>query len=451
MVIIYTLLYIGMLLYTRTLNDLVSRVVSYVLVSYYMISIILCTLQLNDFFEVGLGSQLLFLLGTLSFWLGFIRCRINKKAEYIDRSYLEDSSKKMLSSIWLFLFIAGFCVFCIQFIPKAIMVAEMQGAAEMNDKDEVIFGGDSLITILYNMGMAIASNVAIALIAISIVTGLWKRYIYMFIACLFLQTCYVILSGGRGNVFSLVLTLGFVIVCFSANKTKIHIKKRYVIYASLLLISVFYVMTMVTNFRSHGEFKIEKTEQNEAGKSMALTFFNYTVVPVNLFDIAMKENYIDRLGGLQYGKATFIGVDYLVESLMKRVGVDYKTDLYIVDYLQENRKQCRKDGYYNYAYSMFFYNYMDFGILGILLFPFLFGYLIRYSIKRFYRVSSVPRLLLVVLMFTMMMTSHFTSPFIRPWDMLYLIILLLLDWYMSRSFANRRHSNNMAIKENVYS
>lgn len=439
-----------MLLFTRTLNDLVSRVASYIMVYYYMISLILCTLQLNDFYEVSIEAQLIFLIGTLSLWCGFIRCKISKRDEYINRPYLEQSSKRILSSIFVFFFIVGFCLFCLPYIPKALLVAEMQGGAEMSNKDEVIFGGDNLTTILYNIGMAIASKVALALIPVSVVTGLWKKYFHLLAVCLVLQLFYVILTGGRGQVLSLLFALFYVIICFNSNKKNIRFSKKQMISLGLLFAFSFYLMTLVTNFRGHGDFKMDEREKDEANKSMALTFLNYTVVPINLFDVSLKENYKEKFGGNQYGKATFVGVDYLIESVAKRMGISYKTDLYIVEYVQDNRKQCAKDREYNYAYSMFFYNYMDFGLLGVVLIPFIFGYFIRYAIKKYYEQSNFLRMLMVVLMFNLMFTSHFTSPFIRPWDMLYLIILLLLDWYMRIRQATRKHIINKAIKENEY-
>lgn len=438
MILLYITILLCMLIYSRSISDLLSRYASYLLASYYIVSLILCTLQFDGFYEVRIETQLLFLVGSIFFWLGFIRCKIIKKETYIDEQLLLNSSKRNISNIFIFLFIIGFCAFCIPYVPKALMIAELQGGAEMNDKDEIIFGGDNLITILYNVGMAIASNVALALIAASVVTGLWKRYFHLFAACVILQICYIILTGGRGNVFNLLVILAFVILCFNANRKKIHFSKKQLVFMAILLFVVFNVMSMVTNFRSHGSLQAEGSEKKEANTKVAHTFLNYTEAPINLLDVSFKENYKDKLGGYQYGKATFIGVDFLIQSFVKRLGFDYETDLYIVNYLQDNHKRCGVDKYYNYAYSMFFYNYMDFGVLGVIVIPFLFGFCIRYSIKRFYRLSSFPRMLMVLIMLRMMVTSHFTSPFIRPWDMLYILLIIFWDILSTKSIKSNR-------------
>ena len=392
-----------------------------------MVAFIISTFNPMGFFEVGIQAYFYMLVGTISLWLGFISYKIKKREKYVDTRILEMSSDRILSG-WLFLlFILGFCCFCLPFVPKAILIAQAQGAAEMDNKDEIIFGGGSLVTITYNIGMAIASKLAVAALGLAIVTKKIKKYFFVAIVCVVLQVFYFILSGARGGVMAVIYNLLFVYLCVHANEKKLNVKPKQVILFTTLFIGVFYLMTLVSNFRMHGRVEMDKSEQTETNKYMAQKFLDYSLAPINLFDISLKENYFDKLDGYRFGKATFAGVDFFINSVAKRVGVDYETDLYIVDYLQEHRKRCSKDHDYNYVYSMFFFNYMDFGFLGILVLPFIFGLTFRYVIGWYYRFTNFPRLLMVVLFFGFMISSHMTSPFIRPWDMLYLAIIIMWD------------------------
>ena len=339
----------------------------------------------------------------------------------------------------LLLFLIAFVVFCYPYVIKALALAAIQGGAEMENKDELIFGGGNLVTIVYNAGMAVASVIAMVVLAASIILPNRKKKMIMILVTILLQLFYVALSGGRSTLFSVILSLVFVYICFHANDRKISLSRKQIISFGVAFVFVFIGMTAISNYRKSGEINIEQNERKEAFETMGLTFLNYTVVPINLLDISFKENYVEKLNGFRYGTATFSGVDLLIQSVVKRFGVSYETDFYIVHYLQDNRKVCAKNHDYNYAYSMFFYNYMDFGLLGVILIPFLFGRTFRYIIKRLYINPTFSRMLMVVLWFNMVFLSHFTSPFIRPWNMFLMFSLFVWDGLVKQKRLSQPH------------
>lgn len=397
-----------------------------------MLSLIISTFEPNGFYPISIETYFVFLLGTLSLYWGFVTCRICKKNEYIDYSYFNNSVRYYIDNKLILLLIIGMCIFCIPFVGRALTIAAIQGGAEMDNKDEIIFGGGNIVTILYNIGLAVTTNISLVTLVCSFILPNRRKRIVLILSSILLQILYTILSGGRGTMMEIVYIAIFVWICYNANTKKIPITfKKATIFASLFSL-IFFSMVYVTNFRGKGDFIIDKSDRTEAISSMGLTFLNYTIVPINLLDISFRNNYFEKLNGPRLGMATFSGIDYLIQSCVKRFGIEYNTDLYIVEYLQDNHVYCAKDRHYNYAYSMFFYNYMDFGLLGVILIPFVFGRYMRWSIQKFYQKNTFVRLLFVVISLSFINLSHFTSPFIRPWNMFYLIILFFWDKYDSK-------------------
>ena len=440
MAILFLFILIVTLLLVNTLvHDFVSKFAMYFYSLYFLGSLLISTFNPNGFYPVSIFTYVVFLMGTMSFIIGFLSYRIKRKSQYVNIELLSKSVDKVCRNKILLLCFIGFIVFCYPYVIKALALAAVQGGAEMDNKDELIFGGGNFVTIVYNAGMAVASVFAMVVLAASIILPNRKKKLLMILITIVLQLFYVALSGGRSTLFSVILSLIFVYICFHANDRKISLSRKQFFSFGVAFVFVFIGMTAISNYRKSGNFNIEQDERKESLESMGLTFLNYTVVPINLLDISFKENYVEKLNGYRYGTATFSGVDLLVQMVVKRFGVDHETDFYIVHYLQDNRKQCAKDRDYNYAYSMFFFNYMDFGLLGVILIPFLFGRFFRFIIYRLYINPTFSRLLMVVLFFKMVFLSHFTSPFIKPWDMFLMISLFVWDGIVKLKLLSQAH------------
>lgn len=438
-ILFFFILIVTLLLVNMHVHDFVSKFAMYFYIIYFLGSLLISSFNPNGFFPVSIFTYLVFLLGSLSFMIGFLSFKIKRQSKYVNIELLSKSVDKVCRNKLLLLCLIGFVVFCYPYVIKALALAAVQGGAEMENKDELIFGGGNLVTIVYNAGMAVASVIAMVVLATSLILPDRKKKLPMILITILLQLFYVALSGGRSTLFSVILSLIFVYVCFHANDRKISFSRKQIISFGVVSVFVFIGMTAISNYRKSGEFNIEQNERKEAFETMGLTFLNYTVVPINLLDISFKENYVEKLNGYRFGTATFSGVDLLIQSVVKRFGVDYETDFYIVHYLQDNRKLCAKNHDYNYAYSMFFFNYMDFGLLGVILIPFLFGLIFRYVINRLYKYPTFSRMLMVVLFFKMMYGSHFTSPFIRPWDMFLMFSLFVLDGLAKQKLLTQAH------------
>ena len=210
------------------------------------------------------------------------------------------------------------------------------------------------------------------------------------------------------------------------------------IITSTLMVSVVIIGIMyMTSYRTTGSFTIEKTDREEYFEDATSRIVEYSVLPLVLFETSLNEDYFNQFNGPTLGRATFTGVDVVMRGVFKRFEVQWDSTQDIVDYVQENWKPVSPHAYYNYAYTGLFYHYMDFGLLGVFLFPFVFGIIFRRIIKEFYTLPTPPMLFLLGVCFFMTMHSIFTCYFIKPWIMMYIVFLLIWHVMIKRKYSLR--------------
>jgi oligosaccharide repeat unit polymerase len=166
---------------------------------------------------------------------------------------------------------------------------------------------------------------------------------------------------------------------------------------------------------------------------------SYSVLPIVLFDRSIKENYMERFDGPFWGKATFAGLDlYISNAIKKTIIPTHKTaNDVVINYIQENYFPISSSEDANFAYTGIFFHYLDFGILGVIFLPFIFGYIFRYFVFIFYIRQNLPILALLGFMYFMMMYSIFTCYLIKPWVTFYIPILI----YWARKLYKQNNYN----------
>ena len=137
-------------------------------------------------------------------------------------------------------------------------------------------------------------------------------------------------------------------------------------------------------------------------------FITYSLLPFRLFDYALSNQYLDKIG-YQYGLSTFDGLNRYAWIILKKFGITISlVSENTTDFFQDSWISVGEDTVANYAYTNAIYHYLDFGVLGIFIFPFLFGIFFRLLIKRFYKSFSVPLYCLLFYLFFVLMHMIFT-------------------------------------------
>ena len=106
----------------------------------------------------------------------------------------------------------------------------------------------------------------------------------------------------------------------------------------------------------------------------------YTTGSFRAFDYAL-ENYREELG-MNYGRMTFGGFDEIFGLVLGVLGFNYPIMNYTYGELIREPISIGGGSSFNALYTGLFHFYFDFGIIGIIVFSFLFGLLINYFIGR---------------------------------------------------------------------
>ena len=402
----------------------------YCFVSYWFISLIISCINPYDFYPIKTETYTLLILGVVSFVVGMIvqqNRNVPNDGHLLcgDIPLVERVIDKMVTNkivISIFLIVS---IYCIPMVINTVVLAAIYGGVAMtDDKMEVVFLNSSFNSLLFQYVMYPLLHIDYALIAFSIVKR--KFNILSWIAFLVYLIEFMLMAGGRSILFVALL---YIVVFYICTNTKETIKKldvkRLLAFSALIAI-VFYGVSVMNSYRSTGVLiGGESDSDNSAFEEVTERIFTYSTLPFALFNDALEKATYDRF---QYtcGRATFAGVDVLVNGVMKRLGVPYKTTMDIVIDVQENYIQVGPDSFYNYAYTGLLYHYIDFGIFGIILFPFIFGFAFRKIIIYYYKRPRASGLLLIGVSFFLALHSIFTCYFIKPWVLPYIIILLFL-------------------------
>lgn len=212
---------------------------------------------------------------------------------------------------------------------------------------------------------------------------------------------YSLLSAGRNEFVNILLILVFFALCVGKLSTTKQFK-NYVIFA-LMIVATYLTMGLLTGNRSG-------IAQGNATLSEGLTETNTHVIaylggPVVAFDHALNSNLLNKCGGYQYGAMTFAAIDEIIfmgETVLRKVdGTPPRARAIseIGTYLHDNYIDIGTPWRWNALYTSCLYYYLDFGMLGVLFLPFLFGILVRLSIKWVYQYKSFFMIVILSIVF----------------------------------------------------
>ena len=162
-------------------------------------------------------------------------------------------------------------------------------------------------------------------------------------------------TGGRVNLLYAIIVL-IVVASYYRFKISRRVKKRMIFFISIGVIAII----VVTLLR---------------GSSVVRTLYSYFSIPVPLYSTYSQHLLEDDF--ISYGGATFYPFFYVFNMIVKCLGgrSEFLDNLvYYVGYPQDTWVGGLFDrGVYNAFSTQFYYFYMDFRIVGIVLFSLLFG------------------------------------------------------------------------------
>lgn len=197
-----------------------------------------------------------------------------------------------------------------------------------------------------------------ALIPIAMMNLFEKKGNKKFSILVFIATAlYIFGSAGRFMLMFIVIQ-GLAMLRFYGKKIPKKLKKEVII----ALICVFAVLLIITKIRAQGA----------AGKKVN-SIYAYLSIPVYLLDY-----WLERSSGTHlHGGAFLYGILTFLNYFTSKIGFDIPLYRQAYDTIQitQDKWVCIFPGeWYNAYVSIFYYFYLDFGIIGVILGCMLFGY-----------------------------------------------------------------------------
>lgn len=394
--------------------DMPSKRILFIFILYWSISIFLFALDKGDFNSAD--TTILSLVSFICFIIGFSLFKIPSKfiniQDNISLQVEKILNNKIFTAILLILTLYIGNLAITQFKYLSIYSASELRTAYF-DPHSSIFGNKFTVINYWILNPCC--------IFLSVLWGYcvfykrtWKLFV-IFI-CLF---AYSTLGGGRFNYIRyLILPLILIFYCF--NKDYIKIKFKYVATSFAIIFIVLNLFSFISGLRSGSNDK-------EDGEDILVEhLYSYSLYPIHAFDYAIHSNYDEKIGGYKYGLLTFSFIeDVFFQIGTKILGANpWETSLEeLVE--QKQKTQIRlKGGEWNALYTWNIYFYYDFHILGLIIFPFIFGILTRFFIFKFSSTPNISTLIIIFVFFKFIVFSPIDSLLRLP-DILLICFLTL--------------------------
>ena len=230
-------------------------------------------------------------------------------------------------------------------------------------------------------------NITLPLSGYLIVTNKkWLAQLLTAIYCIL----YPSLFGGRIAFFVFGLA---VLVCYLLCKNSVYnYVRKDIKRLSYLLILFVVVLFSIMSIAKSGDVTNMKDSMEELSDDMLRQPLCYFVCPQKAFDYAIQNNYSSRMGGEMYGRATFASIDYYVNPIINNLEGSHNPNAnsIIGHIIQEEPISLSNDvPTWNALYTALFHFYLDFGVIGCLIFSFMFGVLTRLTIILFLEKGSL--------------------------------------------------------------
>ena len=416
------------------IKDALSKFCLYSFIIYWGISLFITCFHPMGMGDVAPKTHMLLMLAMLGFCSGFFcfNYYIDNKAYTASNTELLKNTRKYCSSTFFNVFYILSTIFLLNFAVRALVLAEVNGGTiEYAEREELVFQGNKYAQMFMDFIITPLSFVTFTFLGINLLKPSRKLWKFYTTAPLF-TVSYLIIAGGRSIFVIGAMIVMIVMVSMKVYRSKYNISLKYILIGIPVVLVLMLAMAAQTNYRSKGKYELDDKALKESIEAMAESFYTYSVIPVKMLDHALEIDLPEKFGTFNLGRATFAGTDFLLcRGIGHITGHTPKSTMEIVYYCQENWVQILPKSHlgYNYCYTATFYNYLDFGFIGVFIMPFVFSFLFRFFVIKYQQYKSLPDLLILSFGYFMMLMSLFNGYFIKPWTLIYCIVLIIWSEY----------------------
>lgn len=234
------------------------------------------------------------------------------------------------------------------------------------------------------------------------------------------------LGGGRFGYTQIAWSLYLVCIClYQVVKIKLSIRNALIAFVVFL---GFYGLIALTTASRMANFDINRINYDEVLKETNTQLSAYVSGPIAAFSYAIDNNYVKEMGGYQYGKLTLGAFDQVADIAFRKIGIGYERAIpKLATIKQDSKIEINEDfPMWNALYTSNLFFYLDFGIIGVLVFPFIFARLFSKSLSLMQHKQNVMSLVLVNYVFVNCMHSVFDFRLYNLADLVTISVLLIL-------------------------
>lgn len=398
-------------------KEKVKNKLSLILITVYLVWygfwLVLSTFNIYGLYDVSILAYLYQLLGVIMLTLGFI-IHPDRKAS-AERSYRIELHLLKLKSFKLFYFLFLLFVISAFTVYRNLILMGIADARNMFYTDKDLIFGNTYLGMIWSW---IGYPYFYLLIIIFSINILNKRYfnpwVYLSLIFIFL---YGYVGSGRGP-FILILQVFIIVQLIDSKiniksvtinakkKIKSSIENKWVL--AFLFITLIPSLGYTTAIR-RGRFDVSFDNMIYGLELFFKQVVVYNIGPFRAFDYALMANYLGKIGFL-YGKGALASIDYLIFSFFAMLGqrIFNASNNIINDYLQLQNIKIGYNQFLNYAYTQFLIFYLDFGVLGIVVFSFAMGFLFRKAINYYLESPNIFSFTLLIYFTVAVINSNFS-------------------------------------------
>lgn len=358
----------------------------------WTVVLFLSGLNIYNIFNVDYYTYFILIVGILSFNIGTM-CYRKRKLIKINKFKIKKIYLKLFFWHQLISLVINLKLL-LRILPKIQQYGYkyVKGANYRIEGFEATFSSTK-IQMLYELGIGVIGDVIGYIIIINYLKNKNKKNLILVVLYILNKIITVAFSGSKSPLIWLFLFILLSLYYYD------EIKKKYII-LSLSLIIIFFLTLYFS------------------GMNIFKSIIIYATGSIVAFDKFINSNF-----DLWYGKLFIAPFEYPITILLRFFSKDFFP---IADYYSKMRSEffyINENIKFNALYTFFDVPYLDFKLLGILLYSLILGLLYKYCISTCYK-NPIKRLIIIrfdILLFYTILKNHFIY-----FDNLFFIILLVI-------------------------
>lgn len=394
MIVLSVLIEILMILLTKRL--VIDSKTNKIIIIYILIEMNLMIISMTNpigLYSVSSKVYILWIINVFIF-VGVLILKSNKRKEISNILISENTIEKILKSkIILYGQMVLFLVLLFYSYKFNSVVNSIGDASQIRMAKFTFLFGSYIETIFYNYVIVLLYKTMIIITSILIVNKKIKNPIT--ILGLINLMLYSTIGYGRMNLYEFLLFILFAYIICSSKEKKFKLNLKSLIRIATIIIIIFSIGLIVTAVRLGIEITDFNKIYNIVMKKQIEQLITYFIGGFRALDIFL-ENGFNSIGKYTLGRATFAGIDEMIEIFLTVLGKEYSSFNSIVGLETQANIIIGNNISFNAFYTCLMNYTSDFGYFGVIIYPLLYGNLVYYCLKNEIKNKSIISKILLI-------------------------------------------------------